>query len=412
MTIRIEPKKLKGTVRPPTSKSQAHRYLLCAALAEEESVIEEIELSEDLEATLRCIEILGAAWTAKDSKLTVQGLGGKKCREKELQFDCGESGSTLRFIIPLSLALAGGGRFTGRGRLMERPQGPYEKLFKEKGIKWERENGALKVTGCLEPGEYRLAGDVSSQFFTGLLLALPLLDKPSVIVPTTRLESAGYVDMTLDAMARFGVEVPTTRSIPPHYMTPGGSRYKPRRMVVEGDWSQAAFWIAANSAGCAVELEGMDENSLQGDRVVMEFYERMSHPGNVEIDVSGCPDLAPPLAAAAAVREGTVRLTGTARLRIKESDRAQGIREVLTALGAAVDEAPDSLTIKGKHELTGGCEIDCRNDHRIAMMTAIAAVRCREPVTLKGAECVRKSYPRFWEDYRKLGGYAVEYDWK
>ncbi len=390
MNLTIIPGKLSGTVTPPPSKSQAHRLLICAALAGEGSVIHNLADSQDIRATRRCL-----------AELTTD-------RRTLPELDCGESGSTLRFLIPLALALRGGGVFTGHGRLMERPQKPYFDLFDEKGVRYEQKDGVLTVEGRLTPGEYRLPGNVSSQFFTGLLLALPLLDGPSVIIPTTPLESEGYIGMTLDAMHEFGVDIASTRSLPPHYLISGGRRYQRAEVTVEGDWSQAAFWHAANCLGCTVDVRGVSQYSTQGDRVIESCCLELSQPGDTEIDMSGCPDLAPPVAAAAAVRRGTTRLVNAGRLRIKESDRLAAITAALNALGARVTEHPDSLTIYGRDGLIGGT-VDCCNDHRIAMMAAIAATRCREPVTLLGAECVAKSYPDFWEHYRMLGGLFHEH---
>ena len=390
MNLTITPGKLSGTVTPPPSKSQAHRLLICAALAGEGSVIHNLADSQDIRATRRCL-----------AELTTN-------RRTLPELDCGESGSTLRFLIPIALALRGGGVFTGQGRLMERPQKPYFDLFDEKGIRYERKGGVLTVEGRLTPGEYRLPGNVSSQFFTGLLLALPLLDGPSAIIPTTPLESEGYIGMTLDAMHEFGVDIASTRSLPPHYLISGGQKYRGAEATVEGDWSQAAFWYAANCLGCTVDVRGVSQYSTQGDRVIESCCLELSQPGDTEIDMSGCPDLAPPVATAAAVRQGTTRLVNAGRLRIKESARLAAITAALNALGARVTEHPDSLTIYGRDGLTGGT-VDCCNDHRIAMMAAIAATRCREPVTLLGAECVAKSYPDFWEHYRMLGGLFHEH---
>ena len=390
MNLTITPGKLSGTVTPPPSKSQAHRLLICAALAGEGSVIHNLADSQDIRATRRCL-----------AELTTN-------RRTLPELDCGESGSTLRFLIPIALALRGGGVFTGQGRLMERPQKPYFDLFDEKGIRYERKDNVLTVEGRLTPGEYRLPGNVSSQFFTGLLLALPLLDGPSAIIPTTPLESEGYIGMTLDAMHEFGTDIATTRSLPPHYLISGGQKYRGAEAAVEGDWSQAAFWYVANCLGCTVDVRGVSQYSTQGDRVIESCCLELSQPGDTEIDMSGCPDLAPPVAAAAAVRRGTTRLVNAGRLRIKESDRLAAITAALNALGARVTEHPDSLTIYGRDSLAGGT-VDCCNDHRIAMMAAIAATCCREPVTLLGAECVAKSYPDFWDVYRMLGGIIHEH---
>ena len=374
MDVRIRPHALAGAVTPPPSKSMAHRLLLAAALADGVSTVKNVALSQDIEATLRCMAALGASWERTDkSTLRVTGIGGKRKPFPELpRFDCGESGSTLRFLIPIALAVAGGGVFTGRGRLMERPQKPYFDLFDEKGISYEQTAGALTVRGTLTPGEYRLAGNVSSQFFTGLLFALPLLGGGSTLVSTTRLESRDYVAMTRDALAR-------------------------------ADWSQAGFWYAARFLGNGVEVCGLNENSAQGDRVVKDLLERFKAAGEQSVDVSDCPDLLPPLAVMAARREGTTHFVNAARLRMKESDRLSTTAALLRALGVPAEETADSLTVRGVPAFSGGT-VDGANDHRIVMAAAAAATAAAAPVTVTGAEAVRKSYPSFWEEYKRLGG--------
>ena len=389
MNLTIQPGRLSGTVAPPPSKSQAHRLLIAAALAGEGSVLHNLADSQDIWATKRCMAALLAPG---------DGLP---------RLDCGESGSTLRFLLPVALVLRGGGIFTGRGRLMERPQQPYFDLFEEKGVRYARRDGELAVEGRLSPGAYRLRGDVSSQFVTGLLYALPLLEGDSEIVLTTRLESRGYVEMTLEALAQFGVRVLET---PGGFQIPGGQRYRPCEASVEADWSQAAFWLAAWDLGNPVVTAVSQMDSTQGDRAILAYRAWLERPKDVDIDISGCPDLAPPLAVIAALRAGwTTNLVNAGRLRLKESDRLAAITSVLNGLGGRVEERPDSLSIRGLEALAGGCAVDCCNDHRIAMMAAIAATRCREPVTLLGAECVAKSYPNFWEHYRMLGGVLYEH---
>ncbi len=384
MNVTITPARLAGTVSVPASKSQAHRAVLALALSGGKGTLTNLSPSQDIEATRNC----AAALTGASNGLPL--------------LDCGESGSTLRFLIPVALALRGGARFTGRGRLLSRPQGPYFDIFEEKGIFYEQKDGVLTVRGRLPAGEYRLRGDVSSQFVTGLLYALPLLDGDSEIVLTTPLESRDYVSMTLDVLARFGVAVDSGGDR--RFRVPGNQRFRARDFTIEADWSQAGFWYAAYALGNEVKAAGLDPRSAQGDRVIAAQTELLARPGDVELDVSQCPDLVPPLCAMAAVREGTTRIVRAARLRMKESDRLAAVTEVLNALGADVEEYPDSLTIRGKDGLAGGAAVDSRNDHRIAMMAAIAATRCEKPVTVTGAECVAKSYPAFWEDYRRLGG--------
>ena len=385
MDIRIIPQKLRGAVTPPASKSMAHRAVLAMALAGGTGTLSNLSDSQDIQATKRCVAALKAPRP-----------------EGELLFlDCGESGSTLRFLIPIALAVAGGGMFTGHGRLMERPQQPYFDIFDEKGIFYGQTDGVLTVRGTLTPGVYRLPGNVSSQFVTGLLYALPLLPGDSTIEITTPLESGGYVDMTLDMLEKFGISVQNKNYAVFHI--PGNQVYQGRDITVEGDWSQAGFWYSANFLDNQVAIQGLNADSTQGDRVVASLYWKLAKPGDTDIDVSGCPDLLPPLAVMAAVRSGTTRFVNAARLRMKESDRLATTAAALNALGGRAEEGPDTLTVHGVSAFSGGT-VDGANDHRIVMAAAIAATRSSAPVTILDAGAVRKSYPSFWEDYQHLGG--------
>lgn len=386
MNVTILPGTLKGAVTPPSSKSQTHRAVLALMLAQGEGKLSNLAVSEDIQATQDCVGALKSGHPAQADGLPL--------------LDCGESGSTLRFLIPVALAVRGGGHFTGRGRLMERPQGPYIRLFEEKGILWKQEGAYLTVAGQLEPGVYALPGNVSSQFITGLLYALPLLPGDSRIVLTTPLESRGYVDMTLDMLCRFDIKVEEQED---GFLVPGNQTYQARDLTLEADWSGAAFWYAANFLEAQVDIQGLNPDSVQGDRQIGTLYWKLARPGDVDIDLSQCPDLAPPLAVMAAVRKGTTRFVNAGRLRMKESDRLETIARTLNALGAKAQVGEDTLTLEGLDHLEGGTVDGC-NDHRIAMMAAVAAIACKQPVTILGAECVKKSYPRFWEDYTALGG--------
>ena len=403
MDVTITGAELKGKITPPPSKSQAHRLILAAALSGGVSTLSGVDLSQDIEATLNCLSALGSrVERLGGGRLAIHGLGNSGVQPSSFpELDCGESGSTLRFLIPVALVVAGEGVFIGRGRLMERPQEPYFRLFKEKGIQYARENGTLSVRGALEPGEYVLPGNVSSQFFTGLLYTLPLLDGPSVLRSSTPLESRGYVDMTLDVLRRFGAVVEEEQE--GVFRIPGKQAFMPRNLEMEADWSNAAFWYAANFLGARLKVEGLNLNSVQGDRQIGALYWRLARPGEAEIDLSQCPDLAPPLAAMAAVRAGTTRFVNAGRLRLKESDRLATVAQTLRALGGCAAVEGDMLTVEGRESLEGGTVDGC-GDHRIAMMAAVAAVACQTPVTILGAECVKKSYPNFWEDYVRLGG--------
>ncbi len=402
MDVKITPRRLSGVITPPPSKSLSHRWILAAALAAGTSVVKNVAFSEDIEATLRCMEALGASWETTEKGLRIAGIGGERRPFGDLpQFDCGESGSTLRFLIPIALAVDQGGLFTGRGRLMERPQQPYFDLFDRRGISYALEDGALTVRGSLSPGEYRLRGDVSSQFFTGLLMALPLLEGPSMVISTTKLESASYTSMTMGVLARCGIHVRWSPALNGFGIEPG--IYSPFEETVEADWSQAAFWYAAISLGSNLRLRGLKGQSSQGDAAVVSHAKKLALAGEVKINLSDCPDLLPPLAVMAAVRRGTTHFTHAARLRLKESDRLATVARMLKALGGAVSEEEDGLTVYGVSTLPGGV-VDGANDHRIVMAAAIAATRCQGPAVIRGAEAVKKSYPNFWRDYENLGG--------
>lgn len=414
MNLQISPASLEGALTPPASKSQAHRLIIAAALSQGTSTIANLALSQDIEATLGCMKALGARFqfdrTSPDV-LYVTGLGNHAipsgvCPCGLTHLDCGESGSTLRFLIPVALAVAGGAFFTGRGRLLARPQTPYASLFQEKGVFFAQESQAITASGTLKAGRYSLAGNVSSQFVTGLLYALPLLAGDSEIVLSTPLESRSYVHMTLLALETFGIQIQET---PEGYFVPGNQSYRPSDVRVESDYSQAGFWFAAKGLGHSITLSGLNPDSAQGDRCIVDWYEQLCQPGEVTLDLSQAPDLAPPVAAFGALRPGQLtRIVNAGRLRIKESDRLQTIAQTLQAMGAQVAEGEDWLSITGQKNLAGGVTVSACNDHRIAMMAAIAASRCTKPIVLLGAECVAKSYPGFWEDYQRLGGHISE----
>jgi len=386
MKLRLYPAPLAGEITPPPSKSQGHRLLIASFLAGSGGKVSGLSDSEDMRATIR----------------TMTALMERDNREL---LHCGESGSTLRFLIPLALALKGEGRFAGGGKLMERPQKPYFDMFERQGIRCDLSGGILTVEGKLQAGRFELAGNVSSQFVTGLLYALPLLGGDSEICLTSPLESRGYVDMTLEALAQHGIAV---EERPDGYCVAGGQSYRPCAAAVEADYSQAGFFYAAEAIGNAVTVSGMNPSSRQGDRIIVEYTKLLRGSGEVLLDVSQCPDLVPPLALMAALRAGerTV-IANAARLRIKESDRLATVTSELCKLGARIEERPDELVISGADDFCGA-EVEAHNDHRIAMMLAVAASRSVEPLLLCGAEAVNKSYPDFWADYVRLGGKIEE----
>ena len=395
MQVRIEPGTLRGTVSAPPSKSMAHRMLICAALAEGESLVRPIELSEDILATMDGLRALGAGIRQEGDALRVTG-----CRMTEADsavIPCRESGSTLRFLLPLCLLNGKEMLLTGSERLLERPLDVYETLCKERGFRLERSPEGIRVQGKLMPGEYTVRGDLSSQFLTGLAYALSVLPGESILRILPPIESEPYLRMTLEAMAACGVTV--LRPEEGTLVIPGGGKYTAGEKTVEGDWSNAAFFEALRQAGNDIRITGLREDSLQGDRVCREAFRRIAE-GGAEVDVTDCPDLAPVLMAFAAMNGGA-RLTGTRRLRFKESDRGQAMAEELAKFGVRVSTGENELTVGGEtpgkpREILSG-----HNDHRIVM--ALAVLCTRTGGTIDGAEAVRKSFPGFWDAMEALG---------
>lgn len=414
MDLTVHPGQLHGNVAIPPSKSAAHRAIISAALAGGLSVISHVDLSSDIRATIGACRALGVDMHMDGDTLTVDG---GQLQLTGAPIDCAESGSTLRFFIPVACTLPGEKVFTGHGRLPLRPVESYLHIFDIQGLGYTRPPGynlPLTVSGALRSGEFRLDGRVSSQFVTGLLFALPLLDGDSHISVIGGFESRGYVDLTVGILRRFGIEITVDGDT---FGIRGGQLYMPQNIYVEGDYSQAAFFLVGGAISGGIRVDGLDAHSLQPDRAIMDIMKQMgadisaeegalvSRPAKLRgttIDVSQCPDLVPPLAIAAAYAEGVTHITGAARLRIKESDRLHALAQNLAALGIRAEELPDGLVIHGGRP-TGG-EIDSFGDHRIAMAFSIAAAGASGPVTIRGAECTDKSYPKFYEDYKALGG--------
>ncbi|MBE6873288.1 MAG: 3-phosphoshikimate 1-carboxyvinyltransferase [Ruminococcus albus] len=408
MNIKITPKKLSGEVTPPPSKSAAHRMLIAAALAEGNSVIDRLYPSVDILTTVDAMRQLGAEITVEGERAVVKGI--VKAPEKAV-IDCCESGSTLRFLIPVAAALGVEATFLGRGKLPERPITPYLQEFPKHGVEFDY-SGTMPFTikGRLRGGVFEIDGGISSQFITGLLLAMPLTKEGGAIKLTSKLESRPYVDMTRGVMEELGVRAEVSDS---GFEVAAGQKYQPFSGAVEGDHSQGAFFEVADALGSKVEISGLNVNSFQGDKKIIEICREMVYNKEgalrpFEVDVADIPDLVPILAVLASFCDGESRITGAARLRIKESDRLAAMEETLNALGGDVTATEDSLIIRGRDTLAGGVTVSAHNDHRIAMAMAIAATRCEKPIIIEGAECVRKSYPDFWEVYRGLGGIAEE----
>jgi 3-phosphoshikimate 1-carboxyvinyltransferase len=395
MKATFSPSVAKGTVMAPPSKSMAHRALIAAALAEGESFLFPVARSEDMLATIDVLNALGACITRSGEGLSVKGMGGVPCATgKELC--CRESGSTLRFAIPLALLTGEPITFVGSPRLMERPLEVYEGLCRERGFFFERKGTRLTVCGRLLPGEYSIPGHISSQFVTGMLFALSLLQGPSCLRVTGTMESAPYVDMTLQAMDRFGVSVKRDGQ---NFFLPPSSGYRSMKTEMEGDWSNAAFLDGFSLLGGEVRVLGLWEDSLQGDRVYRFHYEALKK-GFAHIDLSHCPDLGPGLMALAAACHGAC-FTGTKRLKIKESDRGEVMARELRKCGVAVTVGENEILVKGGSLTSPAQPISSHNDHRIAM--AMSLLLSRSGGELEGAEAVNKSFPEFFDQIKTLG---------
>lgn len=412
--INIDSSQLNGTVEIPPSKSDVHRAVICAALSRGRCAVSPVALSEDIKATIGCIRALGAKIHIEGNRLTVDG-GGLFSVDNCL-LDCGESGSLLRFIIPVVSAMGISATFTGSGRLPQRPIGVYLDCLPKAGVKCTTSSGLpLKVEGQLRAGEFKIPGNVSSQFITGLMFALPLLDGDSKIILTSPLESRAYVDITVNCMAKFGVEVQPTDY---GYFIRGSQRYAPRDYATEGDWSNAAFFMTAGALCGDITVKGVDRSSAQGDREIADILSRFgadvqfgedcvrvrkSSLTAADIDARQIPDLVPVLAVCASFAEGTTNITGAERLRIKESDRLSAIANAINALGGKVVEKQDGLVITGVKSLRGGI-VEGVNDHRIVMAMSVAALMAEDTVTVTDSESVSKSYPGYFDEYNRLGG--------
>lgn len=411
MDITIHPSKLNGTIKAIGSKSDIHRVIICASMAEGETVVRGIVNSKDVLATAQCIRALGASVEFNDNECIIKP--GKYAELPKL--DCGESGSTLRFLLPVTAALCGGGSFTGSGRLPERPIGELVDAMTSGGVTFSADRLPLTITGKLQARTYSIPGNVSSQYISGLLMALAITPGESIIKLTSKLESSAYVDMTIDTLRRFGGEIAADGD---SYIIKGKERLvSPKIIDADGDWSNSAFFLVSGAINDSVTVEGLRPDSVQGDKkqadILKEFGAKVDWNGNAltvtanklhgsTVDLTEIPDSLPILAVMAAFSEGETHFTGGARLRLKESDRLKTVHDMITALGGKATELPDGLIVYGGG-LSGGT-VDGANDHRIVMAAAIAGIHCKEPVTILGAEAVNKSYPDFFEDLKKLGG--------
>lgn len=396
MDICITPKKLYGNINAIPSKSQAHRMLICAAFSDQPTTLICPETNRDIEATANCLTALGAGITWLSNGYRVKPIEEVPFRAS---LPCQDSGSTLRFLLPIAGALGVDTVFQMTGRLPQRPLTPLWEEMERMGCTLTRPTSdTIRCTGRLRSGEYAINGTVSSQFITGLLFALSLLPGQSRLQVLGKLESAPYVSMTLAAMERFGISCND-------YCFPGNGRFhSPGTVTVEGDWSNAAFFLAAQALGSPIQVGNLNPDSPQGDRACARLLPELKD--NLTISAADIPDLVPILAVTAAANQGAV-FTDIGRLRLKESDRVASVMDMLRALGGQAEADDTTLTVYGTG-LHGGT-VDSRNDHRIAMSAAIAATVCDSPVTILGAQCVEKSYPKFFTDYTSLGGQYEQY---
>ena len=396
MDICITPKKLYGNINAIPSKSQAHRMLICAAFSDQPTTLICPETNRDIEATANCLTALGAGITWLSNGYRVKPIEEVPFRAS---LPCQDSGSTLRFLLPIAGALGVDTVFQMTGRLPQRPLTPLWEEMERMGCTLTRPTAdTIRCTGRLRSGEYAINGTVSSQFITGLLFALSFLPGQSRLQVLGKLESAPYVSMTLAAMERFGISCND-------YCFPGNGRFhSPGTVTVEGDWSNAAFFLAAQALGSPIQVGNLNPDSPQGDRVCARLLPELKD--KLTISAADIPDLVPILAVTAAANQGAV-FTDIGRLRLKESDRVASVMDMLRALGGQAEADDTTLTVYGTG-LHGGT-VDSRNDHRIAMSAAIAATVCDSPVTILGAQCVEKSYPKFFTDYTSLGGQYEQY---
>lgn len=413
-TVTISPRKLSGSVIIPPSKSDTHRAIICAALSNGVSTVSPIYLSDDINATIKAVSELGAKVEIIADKLIIDGKN--TLSNQNIKINCKESASTLRFLIPIAAAGGINATFIGAGKLPSRPIGIYLDCLPKFGVNCQTQSGLpLKLSGKLSAGNYKIPGNISSQFISGLLFSLPLLNGNSTIEITESFESSAYVDMTINTMSQFGI---TVEKFDNGYKIPGNQSYRPTNYKIEGDYSQAAFFIAAAILSDRIQILGLKKDSFQGDSKAINIFKKFganikwdsndlvifpSDLYGITIDASQVPDLVPILAVVACFADGTTTITNAARLRIKECDRLAAISKTLNKLGANIKETQDGLIIKGVKKLESGT-VDSFNDHRITMALSIAAIKATGDITITNAQSINKSYPTFFEDYNTLGG--------
>ena len=414
--LTITPTKLKGKIVLPPSKSLAHRAIICASLAKGISRIDNIEYSDDIKATISCMKALGTQIEEHGNYVVIDGtttFTNSKC-----EMDCNESGSTLRFMVPIALVEPNNVHFIGQGRLGQRPLNTYYEIFERQNIEYMYKNGVLDLyaIGRLQADEFVIPGNISSQFISGLMFALPLLENDSTIKVDGLLESKGYIDLTLDMLKDFGIEIENHDY--QSFTIKGNQAYQPCNKRVEADFSQAAFYLVASALGSDLIIQDLNLDSSQGDKMVLEYLLQMGceleelddgirltakNLKAIEVDASQCPDVIPVLSVALGMAKGTSRVVNAKRLRIKECDRIEATVDLLSTLGGKITSDESTMTITGVDHYTGG-SCHTYDDHRLAMSIGIIATVAQGPVHLDNKECVGKSYPKFWDDYTMLGG--------
>ena len=412
----IKADKLVGEVSPPPSKSILHRYIIGSSLAKGISKIENISFSDDIIATIEAMKKLGANIEKKDNYLLIDG---SKTFDKEYlnnsEIDCNESGSTLRFLFPLSIVKENKVLFKGKGKLFKRPLSPYFENFDKYQIKYSHINeNEILLDGVLKSGEYEIDGNISSQFITGLLFSLPLLNGNSKVIIKGKLESSSYIDITLDCLSKFGVKI--INNSYQEFIIEGNQTYKSGNFEVEADYSQVAFFLVANSIGSDIKINGLNVNSLQGDKKIVDFISEIDNWNKNEkliLDGSETPDIIPILSLKACISKKESEIINIARLRIKESDRLSATVQELSKLGFDLIEKEDSILINSRKDFNkinnSPVYLSSHSDHRIAMTIAIASTCYEGEIILDNLDCVKKSYPNFWEVFLSLGGKIYEY---
>lgn len=414
--IILENSKLKGEVSPPASKSILHRYIIAASMSKGKSKISNISLSEDILATISAMRNLGATIEIKNRELLIDGSSfSSPLKNDDIEINCNESGSTLRFIIPVSLIRKNKIIFKGSKTLFKRPLKPYFEIFERNDIEYkflpENEN-KLIINGVLRSGRYEIVGDISSQFITGLLFALPLLEGNSVIEIKGNLESKSYIDLTFDCLDKFGIKF-KNENYEKIYIQ-GSQKYQVKNIDVEADFSQAAFFIVANALSSDIQIKNINMNSLQGDKEIISLIEKVEKHDSEEelvVDGSNCPDIIPIFTLKAAYSNKKIKIINIGRLRLKECDRLKATVQELSKLGFDLVEKNDTILINYKEKTKlkkDEVSLSAHNDHRIAMMIAIASTIYEGKIYLDDASCVKKSYPDFWEVFSSIGGKFYE----